>query len=631
VGPVSKPVFKGFVPQPIDVPVTPERINRLEERIKNSQVELFDAVWRNFLQIGGTPPVPGLLDGPAVVWTDAGGVMHVDPAHLYYTPGAVPQLVVPPGTIGTGTPPFDTGVPGLSFGTITDGFVYDTATDALHIRLNNGIWYSFQKNALTMSSLIAVVNLGNDGGVGILRLGASLQAFFGGDFVVGQGGPLLTTATGGFIDLPSMPGPPTAGAAFRPAGYVPLVIDSAHYRAYIRDLANTIWMPIGQYTGAADGILQTVGGLWSVITIGSGLSFSGGTLTATGSGGTVTGVSGTSPIVITGGASPTPNVTITDFVASGASHARGAVPDPGASAGTTHFLREDATWAVPPDTGITQLTGDVTAGPGSGSQVATLHNIPDGTTAAGRITFTDRAAPSAPPGGEAEVYVDSTSKNLACKNDTGVINHGIRTQAGTTHQFVKSVADDGSSATAVPDALLETSGPTTLVMGAVPDNAPDSTTFIRPAGSSTIQGVATKVLAASVAPYFMSFSGKINTADSTTVFYLPNGGQLVSGEGVTANEYPLNHAFTTALFRVNILDNNGTSGTWSVTLWRNGAPTAITASYGPGTTGVQAAVTGSLAAGSVNDTFGLVYDGTALNPGGGATPQNRWFVWVTLQ
>jgi hypothetical protein len=35
------------------------------------------------------------------------------------------------------------------------------------------------------------------------------------------------------------------------------------------------------------------------------------------------------------------------FVASGSSHAPGAVPDPGASAGTTRFLREDATWAVP--------------------------------------------------------------------------------------------------------------------------------------------------------------------------------------------------------------------------------------------------------------------------------------------
>jgi hypothetical protein len=35
------------------------------------------------------------------------------------------------------------------------------------------------------------------------------------------------------------------------------------------------------------------------------------------------------------------------FVASGASHAKGAVPDPGVTAGTTKFLREDASWQVP--------------------------------------------------------------------------------------------------------------------------------------------------------------------------------------------------------------------------------------------------------------------------------------------
>jgi hypothetical protein len=35
------------------------------------------------------------------------------------------------------------------------------------------------------------------------------------------------------------------------------------------------------------------------------------------------------------------------MVGSGASHAAGIVPDPGSTAGTTKFLREDATWAVP--------------------------------------------------------------------------------------------------------------------------------------------------------------------------------------------------------------------------------------------------------------------------------------------
>jgi hypothetical protein len=40
-------------------------------------------------------------------------------------------------------------------------------------------------------------------------------------------------------------------------------------------------------------------------------------------------------------------VTPPTFVASGGSHAVGYVPDPGGSAGTTRFLREDATFAVP--------------------------------------------------------------------------------------------------------------------------------------------------------------------------------------------------------------------------------------------------------------------------------------------
>src|SRR5262245_26777000 len=53
---------------------------------------------------------------------------------------------------------------------------------------------------------------------------------------------------------------------------------------------------------------------------------------------------------LSGGGPLSGNVTLTalSLVASGVGHRAGYAPDPGATAGTTRFLREDATWAVPP-------------------------------------------------------------------------------------------------------------------------------------------------------------------------------------------------------------------------------------------------------------------------------------------
>ena len=44
------------------------------------------------------------------------------------------------------------------------------------------------------------------------------------------------------------------------------------------------------------------------------------------------------------------------FVASGASHAAGLVPDPGASAGSTKYLREDGTWTAPAGGGAASMS-----------------------------------------------------------------------------------------------------------------------------------------------------------------------------------------------------------------------------------------------------------------------------------
>lgn len=74
------------------------------------------------------------------------------------------------------------------------------------------------------------------------------------------------------------------------------------------------------------------------------------TYVANGSG-TVSSIATTAPI---GGGTitTTGTITVADCVASGVSHARGTVPDPGASAGTSKFLREDCSFAVPPGSSV---------------------------------------------------------------------------------------------------------------------------------------------------------------------------------------------------------------------------------------------------------------------------------------
>jgi hypothetical protein len=58
--------------------------------------------------------------------------------------------------------------------------------------------------------------------------------------------------------------------------------------------------------------------------------------------------------------------------ASGTNHAAGAAPDPGSTAGSTRYLREDATWAVPPGNTSSMprgyIDGLILANNGSGTQ-----------------------------------------------------------------------------------------------------------------------------------------------------------------------------------------------------------------------------------------------------------------------
>lgn len=201
----------------------------------------------------------------------------------------------------------------------------------------------------------------------------------------------------------------------------------------------------------------------------------------------------------------------TDFVASGASHAHGLVPDPGASAGSTRFLCENATWATPggggtvtttgsPSSGnltkfsgatsITNgdLSGDVTT---AGTLVTTLANIPTATPAAGYIGFAAIAAPSNPIGGS-RVWSDSTDQRLHDKNTSGTIGTTVVADTGASNNFLTAISAAGVISKAQP-SFTNISG--TLGSAQFPALTGDVTT---PGGSltTTLANIPTGVPAA---------------------------------------------------------------------------------------------------------------------------------------
>ncbi len=170
------------------------------------------------------------------------------------------------------------------------------------------------------------------------------------------------------------------------------------------------------------------------------------------------------------------------------------------SATSSTFLRGDSTWATI-STGITALTGDVTAS-GSGSVAATVVNLPDGVTQAGKLVATPITAPSTPASGKADIYVDSTSKNISVKDDAGVVKHGVQTQAGSSHQFLTSIADDGTVSKAQP-SFSDISGTATAAQGGTGQSSFTKGDILVATGSTTL------------AKLGVGSDGTVITADST--------------------------------------------------------------------------------------------------------------------
>jgi len=139
----------------------------------------------------------------------------------------------------------------------------------------------------------------------------------------------------------------------------------------------------------------------------------------------------------------------TDFVQSGGSHAHGLVPDPGASAGTTKFLCEDATWKAP-SAGLLAFAGSLTS-------VTTINATTTDTT--GGVTLASQTAASGTlwrikSHGQYSAVSNATARNMlitAYWGSTALVQLSIAVTVSQTATFIFELECllNGTSTTAI--------------------------------------------------------------------------------------------------------------------------------------------------------------------------------------
>jgi hypothetical protein len=196
--------------------------------------------------------------------------------------------------------------------------------------------------------------------------------YYGGTYMVGStanaianGTVALTANTTNYVYASAATGGVSANTTGFPAGSIPL------YSIVTGTMTVTNYTDVRSYQpSAVAGGVTSVGismpGIYSVT--GSPVTSSG-TLTVT--------LNTQAPNAVwagpTSGAAAAPTfralvgADIPAFGGSGASHSQGGVPDPGATAGTIKFLREDGTWSIPAGaTGSGSITSGTNVGSGAG-------------------------------------------------------------------------------------------------------------------------------------------------------------------------------------------------------------------------------------------------------------------------
>ena len=289
-------------------------------------------------------------------------------------------------------------------------------------------------------------------------------------------------------------------------------------------------------------------GGFSSVSIGSGVTFAGGVLSATGSGGTVTSVTGTAPIASSGGT--TPAISISQ------------------SGVSTNGYLSSTDWntfnsKAPATSGTAILYGDGTGGFSSvtiGSGVTFVAGTLSATGSGGTVTAVTGTAPIASSGGTAPAisisqagtatdgYLSSIDWNTFNNKGSGTVtavtgSGNIASSGGTTPNITFTgtlpIANGGTNGTATPTAGAVAVGNGTQYAFTAAGSAGQVLT----SNGSTVPTWATVATGIGTTGYWGSFWDTTNqTAASTTVAYLitlnstdanSNGVSIVSSSRIT--------------------------------------------------------------------------------------------------